>query len=138
MEMRFQYTNPIVFAFWKDDELLGFRADTFGTISMTQPKVYNYSPQQVETVMDNIKGSLNMRDSAAMKRIEEMGYVDEVLAISDFVLNSERTMRAWNQFEVRVHPFIEPIEDEVLMKIAIENLKAPIEIRKFTISNNEN
>jgi hypothetical protein len=130
------YTNPIVFAYWKDDTLMGFRADTFGTISMTQPKIYNYSPEQIETVMTNTRGTLNMQDSDLMKMIEEKGYSNQPLFA--FARKTENTLRSWKTFELRVHPFIQPNYDEILLKVAIDNLKPAIESRTFSIVNNEN
>jgi len=50
--------QSIVFAHYKNNELLGFRSDTFGTLTMDQPKIYTYSKNQVETVINNINYTL--------------------------------------------------------------------------------
>jgi hypothetical protein len=127
---------PIVFAYWKGEELMGFRADTFGTISMTHPKIYSFSQEQVETVINNTRSSLNWSGSNFMKLLESKGYNDQ--PIFEHTSNTERTLRSWKEFEVRVHPFIESTSDEILMKVAIDNLKAPIQCFKFVIPDCEN
>lgn len=129
---------PIVFAYWKDDELMGFRADTFGTISMNQPKIYSYSEAQVATVLKNTRDTISNAGSHFMKVLEKNGFVgNEHVAHS---LSTEDTLRSWGKFELRVHPFIdrETAYDELLLKVAIDNLKAPIEIHKFQVLANEN
>jgi len=127
---------PIVFAYWKDDELMGFRADTFGTISMTQPKIYTFSQGQVETVINNTRSNLNWSGSKFMKHLEENAYTNEPLF--RFMNQTEQTMRSWKNFEVRVHPFIERTSDELLVKVAIDNLKPHIQAFKFFIPDHEN
>lgn len=44
----------IVFAFYKNDRLIGYRLDTIGTIGLEYPKIYTYSKEQVEIVLKNI------------------------------------------------------------------------------------
>ena len=50
--------QSIVFAHYKNDELLGYRCDTFGTILKNSAKIYTYSKDQVETVIKNINYTL--------------------------------------------------------------------------------
>lgn len=129
---------PIVFAYWKDDKLMGFRADTFGTISMEYPKIYSYSREQVDTVINNTRHTISNTDSHFMKFLEKKGFVgNEHVA---HTLTTEDTLRSWGKFELRVHPFIDrnSASDDILRKVAIDNLKAPIEIHKFQVLDNEN
>jgi hypothetical protein len=51
--------SPITFAFYKDDELVGYRQDTVGTIG-DKPKIYHYDADQVQSVLNNI--THNVRD----------------------------------------------------------------------------
>lgn len=46
--------QSIVFAFYKNDTLIGYRLDTMGSIGMEYPKIYSYSKEQVETVIKNV------------------------------------------------------------------------------------
>lgn len=48
--------QPIVFAFYRNGRLVGYRQDTIGSIGMEYPKIYSaYSKEQVETVLKNIE-----------------------------------------------------------------------------------
>ena len=53
--------QSIVFAFYKNDQLLGYRLDTIGSIGMKDPKIYTYSKEQVQTVLGNI--NYNVKNS---------------------------------------------------------------------------
>ena len=54
--------QSIVFAFYKNGKLVGYRQDTIGSIGMEYPKIYStYSKEQVETVLKNIEH--NVKDS---------------------------------------------------------------------------
>lgn len=46
--------ESIVFAFYKNESLIGYRLDTVGSIGFKYPKIYTYSKEQVNTVLDNI------------------------------------------------------------------------------------
>lgn len=46
--------QSIAFAFYKNDELIGYRLDTIGTIKIQPPKIYYYSHEQVQIVLKNI------------------------------------------------------------------------------------
>lgn len=50
--------KSIVFAYWVNGELKGFRADTFGTI-LKYPKIYGYSKDQIEVVLNSTRDMLN-------------------------------------------------------------------------------
>lgn len=54
--------QPIVFAFYKNDQLIGYRLDTIGSISKeVPPKIYYYSKSQVDTVLENIQFNVKNR-----------------------------------------------------------------------------
>lgn len=146
--------QPIVFAFYKDGELKGFRADTFGTLSMKYPKIYMYSKHQVEIVLSNVRAACNKVGSSFLAKIFEIGTVAvnsegdafETNAV-DHVSRSEQQLRDWNEFEVRVIPFISPEEfysysmgsgEEWKKNKVLSELDAPIETHKFRIVENEN
>lgn len=50
--------QSILFAIYKNNEFQGFRQDTFGTIGKDYGKIYMYSPEQIEIVLNNIKSNL--------------------------------------------------------------------------------
>ena len=46
--------KAIAFAFYKNNEFIGYRLDTVGSVRKEAPKIYTYSQSQVETVIKNI------------------------------------------------------------------------------------
>ena len=151
--MKLKYKNPVVFAFWKDGELIGFRAGTMGHISETHPKIYEYSKEQVDIVMNNVKSSLNRSWSKFIDALSKKGNVSistrsphqEIDAdkMGDHIKKTEDKVRSLGTFEVRVHPFIGYGEDFTYpepweLEEEIANLKPAIEVKKFVTIQNEN
>lgn len=137
--MKDQY---IVFAYWVDGELQRFRADTFGTISKTHPKIYTYSESQVKTVLKNTKDSLNYSGSYFLNKLFENNVssnFDKNDAV-EHIHSNENTLRNWKNFELRVHLFKsrDELDEEWKMNIAINNLEPAFEIHNFQIIDNEN
>lgn len=130
--------TPIVFAYWKDNKFKGFRVDTFNTIG-EYPKIYGYSPSQVETVISNIKDGCNNVGTKLGKVLTGTSDNDLVQHLS----TTEKTFRNWQEFEVRVHPFIGREEDfsypeKWKLDAEISNLKPAIETYKIKILDYEN
>jgi len=139
--------QPIVFAFLKDNKLQVFRADTFNTITQDFAKIYHYSPSQVEIVLNNVRNGCNNMGTNLMKFLagkENIQFAngDKNDAI-DHLSATEKKMRRWGEFEVRVHPFIGYEEDYTYpekwkIQAEIANLQDAIEIHKFKVIDNEN
>jgi hypothetical protein len=137
----------IVFAYWVNGELKGFRADTFNTITQDWAKIYKYSREQVDTVLNNVKSGCNRSGTAFMKTLTGsdkfmFANADPNDAL-DQITQTENTLREWGEFEIRVHPFL-PLENEWdypenwKIKAEIANLKEAIEVHKFKILEHEN
>jgi len=145
--------QAIVFAYWVNNEFMGFRADTFGTISKEHPKIYGYSENQVKIITDNVKSELSRAGTGFIKKLAEKGASFqnqegdnfESNSIVEHVSKNEQQLREWGKdgFEIRVHPFLEKDEEggypeKWKMDIEINNLKDPLEIYKFKLAENEN
>ncbi len=149
--METQTKQSIVFAYWKDGQLMGFRADTFGTIHK-HPKIYTYSEEQVQIVLDNTKYSCNSAGTAFMKMLADKGAqvingntgeeVEDDFLVSH-VSKTEKQLIEWGDFELRVHPFID-MEDSYMypelwkVDAEINNLKDAIGIHKFKVLKDGN
>ncbi len=136
--------KSIVFAYWKDNQLLGFRQDTFNTIGES-PKIYTYSKEQVETVLNNVKGGCNKAGTSFMKTLfnQENVVCNQKEDAFSLVSSTEKKFREWGEFEVRVHPFLDRDEnynypEKWKMDVEIKNLQDAIEVHKFKIMENEN
>lgn len=148
--------KEIVFATYKGEELIGYRADTFGTLSLTHPKIYNYSKEQVDIILKNVKSELNHSGSNFLKSLMSRyttvamtttGQELSMEGVAGRVLTQEEELRELGEFEVRVIPFPMTREewyglgegDEWKRKSALENLSPAVEVHKFkTLTNNEN
>lgn len=146
--------QQVVFATYKDNKLIGYRADTMGTLSLKYPKIYTYSESQVKTVLDNVKSECNYSGSKFLKQL--FGMSTNVMTISsepvntetvlDRVAKQEEDLRALGEFEVRVIPFNTPIEEwyeidsteEWKKEKILSNLPEAIEVHSFKIIENEN
>lgn len=154
--------QPIVFAYWVNNQLMGFRADTFGTISTNLPKIYHYSKEQVNTVIDNTNYLvLNLGGSGLIDSINknttvigrEGGEVKKDF-IRERLSQNELLIRSWGDFELRVHPFIDyewhdhEVGGEIIkypsypekwkVEAEIKSLRDAIEVHKFKTLDNEN
>jgi hypothetical protein len=139
--------QSIVFAFWVNSELKGFRADTFNTITQDRAKIYTYTPQQVKIVLDGVRSACNRDGTRFMKKLMNISNVNFVNAdpndAVDQISSSENTLREWREFEVRVHPFLDKDEtgsypERWKIQAAIASLEDAIEVHKFMIVDNEN
>ncbi len=94
--------QAIAFAFYRNGELLGYRADTVGTISKKFVKIYHYSPEQVETCLTNIRH--NVKNSDGIGKALESCFGKDPL--TDLISEGEKkihdTLQDARAFEVRV------------------------------------
>lgn len=67
--------KSIVFAHYKNGELLGYRADTLGTLVRDFPKIYPYSKEQVDIVLRGIHSTLGEKKPGLGELLEKMGAV---------------------------------------------------------------
>jgi hypothetical protein len=147
--------QQVIFATYKDGELQGFRADSFGTLSKDYPKIYGYTPEQVQVVLDNVKSELNRAGSTFFKVLSGKNTVaistqsgEEIAmdSVIDRVAKQEDKLRQLGEFEVRVIPFTEDRTswyglgegDEWKRKQILDNLPEPLEVHKFRTVDNEN
>lgn len=131
--------QSIVFAIWKDNTLIGFRSDTFNTITDNQPKIYTYSKEQIDTVLEGIKQTLNRVGTSFAKIIKESGIETNVEGdLIKHISEHERNLIELKEFEVRVHPFIDKEDiwtnpEQWKIDSEIANLKEAIEVHKFKV-----
>ena len=144
--------KPIVFAYWCNNEFQGFRADTFNTISKKYAKVYSFSREQVDIVLENIKSGCNKVGKSFAQAIKDKDIPVmnmEGQALEDVLLNhlskTEDTFREWGEFEIRVIPIncsveemYEIFQEEWKISQFISNLPPALEIHKFKIMESEN
>lgn len=144
--------QPIVFAYYVNGELMGFRADSFGSLSMKRPKIYHYTENQVNIIKDNTKHELSKGGTSLMKFLFEkksftpMNMEGEILESSSIVSQVEKMedeKRNWGEFELRIIPFIGyevdwEYPEQWKIDAEIANLKEPLEIHKFTTLKDEN
>jgi len=132
----------IIFGYYVNDELQGYRQDSFGSLSMDHPKIYGYSPEQIEIIRKNVKDELSHSGSSLLDML--FGKEDE---ITQNLLKKEELKREWGDFEVRVMLF--PVdreewydactEGEEYKKAAIlAKIGDVIEVMKFKTLKNEN
>lgn len=145
--------QPIVFAYYVNGELMGFRADSFGSLSLKRPKIYHYTESQVDVIKNNTKNELSKSGTSFMKYLFEkndkftpMNMNGDTLEKSSIVSQIEKTedeKREWGEFELRIIPFIGYEQDweypeQWKIDAEIANLKSPLEVHKFTTLNFEN
>jgi len=101
--------QSIVFAHYKNNELLGYIADTFGTLLKDAAKIYTYSPEQVETVLKNINYTLGEKKENLGEVLTKQGIeaVDmQGNSLNSFITQREEEIYKQGQdagaFEVRV------------------------------------
>lgn len=132
--------TEIVFAFYKEGNFQGFRADTFNTISKTYAKPYLYSKGQVETVLKNVKNGMNRNGTSFLEILMDKYGVEQEAV--EHVIKSESQMRDWKDFEVRVLPvkvndLEDLLEEEWKLNVWLSKVE-PIEVHKFKLIENEN
>ena len=131
----------IVFGYFVDDVFKGFRADSFGTLSLKQPKIYKYSKKQIETIKKNTQYELSKQGTSFFKMLFKKGFTpvntqNEILEkdiVIQKVSDSENEKKAWGEFEVRVLSFPYEYEDieDWKMEAFVKNLPESLETLKF-------
>ena len=152
-----QESITCVFATYKDDTLIGYRCDSFGSTSKEWAKPYSYNPGQVAIVLENVKAELNHAGTKFMKTLAGMNTVGIDInsgnelpmdSVVDRVLKQEDELRALEEFEVRV--LVSPLGYNELYDIGVgeewkkqkfldDLLTAEVlETHKFSVVTNEN
>jgi hypothetical protein len=132
----------VIFGYFVNNEFMGARSDSFGHISKQFPKIYTYSPEQVEIIKKNVKEELSHSGSGFLDLL--FGKDEE---ITQELKASEDEKRKWGEFEIRVIEF--PISreewydmctpgEEYKRKGILDNLGEILEIHKFKTLTNEN
>lgn len=135
--------QSIVFAFYKDGKLKGFRQDTFGSIGVT-PKIYNYSDEQINVVLQNIFSNIDEVNKTVEKRVEELA--EEVnsnngtviAAMRSIFSKSSNQLSEFGEFEVRVLPCPDKIDaftypDQAILEWLSNPMPEAIETHKFKV-----
>jgi hypothetical protein len=143
-----------IFGYYVDGILKGFRADSFGTLSLTNPKIYYYTKEQVETIRKNTQYELSNSGTKFMKYLlgggefkgqamSTQGQAIDNKSVIDQVSKTEQEKRNWGHFEVRVLPFI-PYEEGYTypekwkVEAALKSLEEPLEVLQFMTVEHEN
>ncbi len=88
--------KTVCFAYFGDGKFLGWYADSFGTITKNTPKVYVYTPEQVETIKRNFRYKLNKEKSNLGDLVKGLSVVDDSLAVD------KQKLSPYKQIELRV------------------------------------
>ena len=151
--------QAIVFGIFKNEELVGWRQDTFVTLGKNWAKVYRYTKEQVDIILKNVKSETNYAGTSLMKVLGGMTNVainastGESIAMSsalEQVTKQETALRELEEFELRVYPL--PVTYEEWYEITsdeqwrIDNILnnlgngtvEPLEVHKFQILKDEN
>lgn len=102
--------QAIAFAVYKNDKLIGYRQDSFGSLGTEWAKIYTYSEEQVKTVMDNIGYQIEKRGDGIGKAFKSAGYEGDVL--NRISAQEQKSYEKLGKvFEVRVLKCPERIEE---------------------------
>lgn len=123
----------IAFAYYKDDRLVGFYSDSFGTIS-DYPKIYPGTLDQVDVIVRNIIFSIRC---AQHPEIENIGDILNSEVVSSTLTMFYEKIQDLRSFELLIYPcvaygeetnWVYPEEDIEDWK---RNLPNPILVLKF-------
>lgn len=120
--------QPCVFAFYKNDELIGFRQCTFNSIGMDWAKKYSYSEEQVKIVQRAIQSGIDVVPTKFVDFIKEYGDKKVACQIGNDLRNKHRKLIELCPFEVRVLPY--DIDDLETWMLTINNLE-PLAVLQF-------
>lgn len=148
-------SQTVAFATYKDNKLVGYRQDTFGTLGKTWFKPYSYNPEQVDTILKNVKAEMNHAGTEFMKALAGMnthaininsGDKITMSSVVEKVLKQENELRELGEFEIRVLPLSIDRDtwyglgegDEWRKNQILEELQSvePLEIHKFQVVSN--
>jgi len=142
--------QSIIFGYYVNGTLKGFRKDTFGNLSMNHPKIYIYSKEQIDAIKENVKIELSWGGSSFIKSLSNdvqlVNYEGNPVDVSGTIDNlhsSEEEKRNWGEFELRVIPFISKEDtftypEQWKIDAALASLENPLEIHKFMVPKDEN
>lgn len=131
---------PIAFGiFDMEDNLIGWRMDTFNTLGST-PKIYTYSENQVKIVLDNIQSSLEGKGSGFFKELMKYNgsMAGQALTHTE---EQEQKLQELGTYRVKIYECPGYEKDEEGRKLAYPNLdmwkltyasQEPIKTYKFT------
>jgi len=143
--------QPIIFGYFANDELLGWRADSWGNLTFKNPKIYHYSENQIKTIIDNVRSEINGSSSKFFEQLSKMnipiqdinGNQYDSNSILEEVKKQESIKKEYKDFEVRIFEFV-PYEEGYVypeswkIEAKLKNLDEPLEIHKFTTIENQN
>jgi hypothetical protein len=141
-EQAIETKQSIVFAFYKDGKLKGFRQDTMGSVG-AHAKIYSYSEDQVRTVLTNIFHNIEEIQKTTEEKVKEIAESVEdgnqmVVALKSIFAKSSNQLKDFGEFEVRVLPCPSKIDvftypDEAMLEWLSAPLPEPIEVHKFKV-----
>lgn len=74
-----QKRKTVCFAYFGDGRFLGWYADSLGSIRKDSPKLYGYTPEQVETIRKNFQHKLKTGNENAAKFVGNFNPAGEAL-----------------------------------------------------------
>lgn len=141
-EQAIEVKQPIVFAFYKDNKLKGFRQDTVGTVGLSA-KIYSYSEDQVKTVLNNVFNNIEEVHKTTEQKFEDIANEaasgNQILAtVSSIFRKTSNKLVEFGEFEVRVLPCppkksVFENDDEAFIDWLQKPLPDPIEIHTFKV-----
>lgn len=108
--------TPIVFAFYKDNKLYGYRQNTLGFISLKDPKIYHFSRDQVDKILHLIESEMKDDVNRPLIEMVDFGSRRAGAIASNKLRNSRKILTTFRHaFEVRVleSPEYHYIEEEI-------------------------
>ena len=79
--------KTICFAYYGDGKFMGWYSDSFGTITENKPKLYSYSPEQVDIIRKNFQHKLKKEKSNLGEHIAPLKILDNSLAYDSSILS---------------------------------------------------
>ncbi len=90
--------KSIRFAYFGDNNFIGWYGDSFGSIVKTSPKIYGYSKEQIATIQGNLTYKMSK-----LKEESNIGSSNPAFAIIDNSLNRDKTnLLNYNEVELRI------------------------------------
>lgn len=130
-------------AYFKDNVLIGFYSDSFGTIAKDFPKIYTYSESQLDTIKTNVEYTLKkVRENITENTGDIIAKVNPVggALLSAGLSSHHNKIKELNEFELRALPcpgyigedWIYP-KDEIIKWKSMVTAIVPIKILNFKV-----
>lgn len=97
--------KTICFAYFADGKFIGWHSDTFGTITLSSPKIYGYSERQVDIVRKNFIHKVNkakgLQEDDFLSKVSKV--ITSVNPIAGALMIEEKSpLSQYNEIELRI------------------------------------